>query len=129
MSLLGLGLVDNVADAVFKQIANAQRQNAPAVAGTPHMVNDVATGKMKVGRFGWKAQIATLRTFAGDAYLNEMGITNPLFPKENAPQGDASLLAKCDAVKGLEDDGEGVEAFTDFMTSWPRRRAVGSRRW
>jgi CxxC motif-containing protein (DUF1111 family) len=114
--LFGLGLVDNVPDDMFKQIAKSQQKHAPAVAGTPHMVTDVASGKVKVGRFGWKAQIATLRTFSGDAYLNEMGITNLIFPKENAPQGDASQLASCDAVKGLEDDGEGVEAFTDFMT-------------
>jgi CxxC motif-containing protein (DUF1111 family) len=33
------------------------------------MVKAVATGKMKVGKFGWKAQIATLKTFSGKAYL------------------------------------------------------------
>jgi CxxC motif-containing protein (DUF1111 family) len=114
--LFGLGLVDHVPDDVFEQIAKDQKQNTPAVAGTPHMVIDVATGKKKVGRFGWKAQVATLETFAGDAYLNEMGITNPLFPTENAPQGDASLLTTCDTVPGLEDDGTGIQAFTDFMT-------------
>src|SRR5262249_24726133 len=114
--LFGLGLVDNVPDDVFSQLAKDQRQTAPAVAGRPHMVKDVATGTTKVGRFGWKAQIATLKTFAGDAYLNEMGITNPLFPTENAPQGDASLLATCDTVADPEDKGEGVTAFTAFMT-------------
>jgi CxxC motif-containing protein (DUF1111 family) len=45
-----------------------------------------------------------------------MGITNPLFPNENAPQGDASQLEICDTVAGLEDDGTGVQAFADFMT-------------
>ena len=113
--LFGLGLVDNVPDDEFKRIAKIQREHAPAIAGTLHMVKDVDSGQVKVGRFGWKAQVATLRTFSGDAYLNEMGITSPLFPKENAPQGDASQLTSCDVVKGIEDDGEGVEAFTDFM--------------
>jgi CxxC motif-containing protein (DUF1111 family) len=32
---------------------------------------------LRIGRFGWKAQHASLVSFAGDAYLNEMGITNP----------------------------------------------------
>jgi CxxC motif-containing protein (DUF1111 family) len=114
--LFGLGLVDSVPDSAFKRIAEDQQEHAPAVAGRPHNVQDVATGKRKVGRFGWKAQIATLETFSGDAYLNEMGITNPLFPNENAPQGDGSLLETCDTVAVLEDDGTGVEAFTDFMT-------------
>jgi CxxC motif-containing protein (DUF1111 family) len=37
---------------------------------------------MAVGRFGWKDQHASLLSFAADAYLNEMGITNPLQPDE-----------------------------------------------
>jgi CxxC motif-containing protein (DUF1111 family) len=35
-----------------------------------------------VGRFGWKDQHASLLSFSGDAYLNEMGITNRLQPDE-----------------------------------------------
>jgi len=35
-----------------------------------------------VGRFGWKDQHASLLSFSGDAYLNEMGITTRLFPDE-----------------------------------------------
>jgi CxxC motif-containing protein (DUF1111 family) len=50
------------------------------------MVTD-ANGATRVGRFGWKAQVASLHTFSGDAYLNEMGFTSPEFPNENPPQG------------------------------------------
>jgi CxxC motif-containing protein (DUF1111 family) len=47
-----------------------------------------------VGRFGWKAQEATVLSFAGDAYLNEMGITNRFFTTDLAPDGNqAALLA------------------------------------
>ena len=55
-------------------------------------------------------------TFSADAYLNEMGITSPIFPTENAPGGDVAALDRCDRVPGLEDDGSGVAAFADFMT-------------
>jgi CxxC motif-containing protein (DUF1111 family) len=41
-----------------------------------------APGHTGVGRFGWKDQQASLLSFSGDAYLNEMGITNRLFPDE-----------------------------------------------
>ena len=41
-----------------------------------------ATGRAGVGRFGWKNQHASLLSFSGDAYLNEMGITTRLFPDE-----------------------------------------------
>src|SRR5262245_46812690 len=36
-----------------------------------------ANNALRTGRFGWKGQHASLQSFAGDAYLNEMGITNP----------------------------------------------------
>lgn len=113
--LFGLGLVDNVPDAGFHRIAAHQRRVAPSTAGRAHMVKDVTTGRVAVGRFGHKAQVPSLRHFAADAYLNEMGITNPFFPDENCPQGDCALLA-CDPLPDPEDAGADVEAFTRFMT-------------
>jgi CxxC motif-containing protein (DUF1111 family) len=114
--LFGLGLVDNVPDQSLLDIAADQNAKHPEVAGTANKVTDVASNMERIGRFGWKAQVATLLTFSGDAYLNEMGITNPLFPTENAPQGNAALLAQCDTKAVLEDDGTGVQNFTNFMT-------------
>ena len=53
---------------------------ATASAGAPPSSTDRGTGERRVGRFGWKAQHATLLAFGADAYRNEMGITNDLFP-------------------------------------------------
>ncbi|HEX3032085.1 MAG TPA: di-heme oxidoredictase family protein [Bacillota bacterium] len=111
-ALFGLGLVDATADQTFVNIAAAQPK---AVRGRVNMVYNISKGHNTVGKFGWKAQVPTLFQFAGDAYLNEMGITSPQFPKEIAPQGDAALLAVYDTVPDPEDDGEDVQRFTDFM--------------
>ena len=46
-----------------------------------------ANGVARIGRFGWKNQHASLESFSADAYLNEMGITSPLFPDENTSSG------------------------------------------
>jgi CxxC motif-containing protein (DUF1111 family) len=113
--LFGLGLVDAVPDAAFVALAGAQARRHPRTAGRPNMVVDVVTGERVVGRFGWKAQVPNLFQFSGDAYLNEMGITTPLFPDESCPQGDCTLLA-CDPVPGVDDDLEDVQAFADFMS-------------
>jgi len=115
--LFGLGLVDNVPDAALRKIARTQRQKTPEVAGEVSMVRDATSGHQRLGRFGWKAQVATLVTFAADAYLNEMGITSPTFPKDNLPNGLVTRLEQCDGLKTEpEDNGDGVVAFTDFMT-------------
>jgi CxxC motif-containing protein (DUF1111 family) len=114
--LFGLGLVDAVPDGAFVAIAYFQARWRPATAGRPNVVTDVATGRRAIGKFGWKSQVPNLQQFSGDAYLNEMGITSPLFPQENCPQGDCSMLA-CDPVADPEDeDGADVDHFHDFMS-------------
>jgi CxxC motif-containing protein (DUF1111 family) len=111
--LFGLGLVDAVPDAELIGLARAQRNTR--TPGIANMVTDLATGETRVGRFGWKAQVATLQTFSGDAYLNEMGITNPIFPNESCPQGNCAALEH-NPMPTLNDSGAGVEAFKNFMT-------------
>ncbi|HYR97299.1 MAG TPA: di-heme oxidoredictase family protein [Candidatus Binatus sp.] len=113
--LFGLGLVNAVPDATLLALAADEARRHPETAGRPNMVTDITTGQVAVGRFGWKSQVPNLLQFAGDAYLNEMGITTPMFPDENCPQGDCSLLA-CDPVPGVDDDLGDVERFRDFMS-------------
>lgn len=114
-SLFGLGLVDAVPDAVFVAISRLQARFRPETAGKPNFVTSPSTGKTQVGKFGWKGQVANLLDFSADAYLNEMGITTPLFPNESCPQGDCDLVDACDPLPGVDDDMEDVELFRDFM--------------
>ena len=78
----------------------------------------------RVGRFGWKSQHASLESFAADAYLNEMGITSPLFPDENTSAGRD--VTPFDPVDDPEDDGVDIVAFANFMrsTKAPPRGAI-----
>jgi CxxC motif-containing protein (DUF1111 family) len=115
-SLFGLGFVDAVPDKVFLLLAQLQKNISPATAGKVNLVQDATTGRIAVGKFGWKSQVPSLKHFSGDAYLNEMGITSPFFPNENCPQGECTQPAECDALADPEDDGSNIEAFTDFMT-------------
>jgi len=117
--LFGAGLIEAIPDATI--LANAMRRKSDGILGRAALVTDVATGTQRVGRFGWKAQQATLLAFSGDAYLNEMGITNRFFPQENAPNGDRARLAAFDLVADIEDavdpaTGRGdIDGAADFM--------------
>ena len=113
--LFGLGMVDATHTSTFLGLALIQAVLHPSTAGTPSVVTDPTTNRLALGKFGWKAQVPSLFVFSGDAYLNEMGITNPIFPDESCPGGDCSLLA-ANPAPGLNDDGQGVEKFNDFMT-------------
>jgi CxxC motif-containing protein (DUF1111 family) len=76
-----------------------------------------AGGLTRTGRFGIKNQHASLVSFAGDAYLNEMGITNP-FDGSNGVVENNSVgrsVAAFDTVQDPEDEGDDVGAFAQFM--------------
>ncbi len=86
LNLLGDGFVEAVADQTLVDIARKQCADTHGkICGQVLYVPIVeAPGQTGVGRFGWKNQHASLLSFSGDAYLNEMGITSRLFPDEVA---------------------------------------------
>jgi cytochrome c551/c552 len=115
--LFGFGFIEAVADATFDAIAAAQ---PPAIRGTVKRV--VELGATRVARFGWKDDVATLRGFAGDAYLNEMGVTSPDFPIERSAcalgrsKFGVLLDAGDDPEDATEEDGRAdIDRFADFM--------------
>ena len=117
--LFGMGLIEAIADQDI--LRGAQHPPIEGIRGRAAMITDVVSNTIRVGRFGWKAQQATLLAFAGDAYLNEMGITNRFFPTENAPNGNTALLAQFDNFADPEDvidpttGKSDIDAAADFM--------------
>jgi len=125
--LFGAGLIEAIADSTI--LENVSTPKTDGVMGRAAMVKDPVTGQTRVGRFGWKAQHATLFGFAGDAYLNEVGITSRYFPTENAPNGNQVLLEKADKYADPEDvvdpavnktDSEKVTDFMRYLAPVPR---------
>jgi CxxC motif-containing protein (DUF1111 family) len=84
LNLLGDGFVEALSDQTLIDLAAQQcKSSHRKICGQVLEVPIVeAPGQMAVGRFGWKDQHASLLSFSGDAYLNEMGITNRLQPDE-----------------------------------------------
>jgi CxxC motif-containing protein (DUF1111 family) len=84
VGLLGDGFVEALDDSTLIAISDKQcRQSHGKICGLAlHVPVLESPGETRVGRFGWKSQHASLLSFSGDAYLNEIGITNRLFPDE-----------------------------------------------
>jgi CxxC motif-containing protein (DUF1111 family) len=125
LNLLGDGFVEALADETLIDLARHQcRSTHGKICGQALRVPIVeAPGQTGVGRFGWKNQHASLLSFSGDAYLNEMGITSRLFPDE--------VTKLCNTVSEPNDtpgaDGlEDIDRFARFMraTKAPARDHV-----
>jgi len=120
LSILGLGFVEAIDSNTIAAIAASQ---PTAVRGQLIQVPvlEAAPGTMRVGRFGWKNQQASLLSFSADAYSNEMGISTPLLPVEQLSNGRA-IPASMDPFPGepaATDDtsNDDLELFAKFMRS------------
>jgi CxxC motif-containing protein (DUF1111 family) len=119
--LFGAGLVEAIPDQTLLGLEDPLDRNGDGVSGRAGMVVDVESGERRVGRFGWKAQHATLITFGADAYRNEMGITNDLFPQESAFGITPERMTLCDPFSDPEDIRDprtrrrGIDNFASFM--------------
>ena len=84
LNTLGDGFVEAIDDSTLKAIAQRQIEvSAGRIHGEAVEVPVLeAPGQTRIGRFGWKDQHSSLLSFIGDAYLNEMGVTNRLRPKD-----------------------------------------------
>ncbi len=128
-SSMAFGMVEAVPDAAIAALEDPDDLNGDGVSGRIHWVRPVeesnAGAPLRAGRFGWKAQVATVLSFSADATRNEMGITNRLLMEENAPNGDTARLAACDPVPEPEDvaDTQGF-AFIDRVTHFQRYLSV-----
>ena len=119
--VFGAGLVEAIPDEALLALADPSDRNRDGVSGRAAMVTDLASGERRVGRFGWKAQHATLLAFSADAYRNEMGITNDLFPHEVAVGISHERMRVCDPHPEPEDIRDprtgrrGIDNFASFM--------------
>lgn len=119
--VFGAGLVEAIPDETLLALEDPVDRNRDGISGRAAIVIDPATGERRVGRFGWKAQHATLLAFSGDAYRNEMGITNDLFPQESAYGISKERMRRCDPIPEPEDIRDprtgrrGIDNFTSFM--------------
>lgn len=84
MTLRGTSLIDNI------RIGDIDKVRAAQPLAMQGRFNVLADGR--VGKFGWKAQTATLVEFLGEAFRDEIGVTNPLAPIDLVRGCGASIL-------------------------------------
>jgi Tol biopolymer transport system component/CxxC motif-containing protein (DUF1111 family) len=125
LNLLGDGFVEATDDSMLLSIQAAQPESMRGTAIYVHAL-EAPNDQPRIGRFGWKDQLPSLLSFASDAYLNEMGITNRFNLMENSSLGRSvapfDIVAdnqpcESDGANCGEDGEEDINAFARFMRS------------
>lgn len=118
--LFGFGLLDAVPDRTIAALADPSDRDGDGVSGRVHRMPDG-----RIGRFGRKAQQPTLDEFNADAFVNESGVTNPVFMLEQFPGGapGTAFPTGVDPVPEPElsqADLDATNAFVRFLAPPPR---------
>lgn len=90
--LCGLGLLENIKEQDILQNVDENDTNNDGISGKANWVWDATTKKISLGRFGWKANVATLKEQTAGAFNGDIGITSPIFPQENITQNQQNTL-------------------------------------
>ncbi|HKS73639.1 MAG TPA: di-heme oxidoredictase family protein [Terriglobales bacterium] len=107
-ALFGDGLIDSIPDNSI--LANVGSKGF-GINGVANMVQDY-NGVTRVGRFGLKAQFASLLQITGMAFGHETAVTNPVVPVEDLPQGK-SIPLSC-VKRSVPNDPQGAETMQIF---------------
>ena len=79
--VFGLGLLEAVSDRTILDLADPEDKDGDGISGRPNQVWDVEKQSLVLGRFGWKANQPNLLQQTAAAYVDDMGVTNPIFPE------------------------------------------------
>ena len=119
--VFGAGLVEAIADETILSLADPDDRDGNGVSGRAAFIVDVATGARRVGRFGWKAQHATLSPLAPTPTAMRWGSPTTCFQRRS---GSASWRTRCAGampapsrrICASRDTGRrGIDNFESFM--------------
>lgn len=126
--MIGLGLLEMIPEADILAHADAVDRNRDGIAGRPNRVWSAAEQKVTLGRFGWKAGMASIPDQAAAAFAGDIGLSTYLVPQSH---GDCMPAQRdCMAAPTGDDPAEHVEVprkLFDLVVFYARNLAVPAR--
>jgi CxxC motif-containing protein (DUF1111 family) len=107
--LAGVGLLDAIPEAEILRNAQTQSAQPGPVKGQANRVWDEFAQEMRVGRFGWKANVASIAHQTAGAFVGDIGITSSGFPDEACMPAQKDCRA---APRGGRDGGPEIDDTT-----------------
>lgn len=128
--MIGLGLIEAIHPSDILALADLDDKNGDGISGKPQYQYNPATDMLELGRFGWKAQNATVEGQSAGAFSGDIGISSPL---AMSPFGDCTdLQEKClefpTGVQPRLGQSEAPDPVLELVTFYSENLAVPQRR-
>ncbi|SFK52791.1 CxxC motif-containing protein, DUF1111 family [Methylophaga sulfidovorans] len=94
-ALIGMGFINAIPAEQIIANADPDDLNGDGISGRVNWIKDSMTGLTHIGRFGYKANVASLKAQVVNAFHGDLGITSSIHPKENC------TLVQSDCLKAL----------------------------
>lgn len=122
--VFGLGLLEAIPEMSIIAREDQGDADGDGISGRANYVWNYETKKTVLGRFGWKAGSPTILQQSASAYLEDMGITTFLFPKESS----FSQIQYGNTIASIELSDSLLHAVTFYLktVAVPGRRDVSN---
>ncbi|MFD1744687.1 di-heme oxidoredictase family protein [Rhizobium helianthi] len=126
----GMGLIEAISEADILANADPDDRNGDGISGRAAVVRDHRSGELALGRFGFKAQNATVRDQVAAAFSADMGISTPDRPNPNGDctAAETQCLSLPNGVQPRLGDTEAPDPILDLVTFYSQQLAVPQRR-
>ena len=126
----GMGLLEAIPEAEILANADPDDKDHDGISGKANYVRESVSGKLMLGRFGWKAQNPTVRDQAAAAFSGDIGISTP---DHQNPYGDCTAaqtacLKMPNGVQKKLGNSEAPDPILDLITFYTQNVAVPERR-
>lgn len=113
-ALVGMGLIDAIPNEQIMANADPDDTDGDGISGRVNWLIDPVSGERQLGRFGHKANLATLKSQVANAFLGDLGITSSIHAKQNCTSVQIACLQ---AVNGGEPEltDSQLNAVTAYM--------------
>ncbi|RJT38726.1 thiol oxidoreductase [Mesorhizobium waimense] len=128
--MIGLGLIEQIAPADILAHADPDDRDGDGISGKPNIVRDGLSGRLTLGRFGWKAQTPSIREQAADAFSGDIGISTPEMPKSEGEctAAEEACLVMPNGVQQRLGPVEAPPPVMELVTFYSQNLAVPARR-
>lgn len=123
--IIGMGLLEAIPEARIMALADPEDRNQDGISGRANRVWDAFASGTRLGRFGWKANAATVAHQTASAINGDMGITSRRFPDEECmpAQKDCKTAARGGKPE-IDERNLATLIFYTATTAVPARRDV-----
>ncbi|MEZ0002766.1 CxxC motif-containing protein (DUF1111 family) [Sinorhizobium fredii] len=128
--MIGLGLIEMIHEADLLARADPDDRDGDGISGRAALVRDGDRNMTVLGRFGWKAQNATIRQQAADAFATDIGISTPASSRSHGDCTEAqdACLKLPSGVQARLGPVEAPDPVLGLVTFYSANLAVPARR-